>query len=113
MKALFPPANFEHARDGLTRVLQETILTGLGILLVCSLTILGFLVKGATWLQFLASSLLIGVYLVVGSIVLWGLQGWFENKVIDVWDNHDWETERDRGDDASNLTKIRSHGLRG
>lgn len=103
LESVFPPPEYSMARNDMTRVYSQGIIFGLGaIILICLVTFLAwFLVLGRLLSGFVGRSILGSVLFMAscggGAVVVWGVQGWVENKVKEVWEDEVWEAERRNG----------------
>lgn len=104
MEKLFPPPSFDAAQEKLAAIYRVAVGVGLGsVLFVAIVLSLGSHVivtvrnggLGANWLYLAVSSsvILIGG-LLVGSGLIWGLQGWMSIRIRDTWDEEVWDAAR-------------------
>ena len=113
MEKLFPPPNFEAAREELTVVYDHAIMLGLGsafaiflvLLLMSHLISVGVTFKrndsSTPWLYVIISSLILLLSgLVLGGAVIWGLQGWLKNKINATWDDKVWDGAKQQEKDS-------------
>ena len=104
MEKLFPPPNFDAAREKLANVYRLALTVGLGSLCtVLLLILLGLHIftntrnktSGISWLYLLlSSSILLAVGLAVGGGLVWGLEDWIRIRVQNIWDEEVWEAAR-------------------
>ena len=104
MEKLFPPPNYDVARERLAKTYRLALTVGLGSLFVVLLLILvgmhvftGVRSKPSETniLPLLFSSaLLLLVGLAVGGCLVWGLQDWIRIQVQNVWDEEVWEAAK-------------------
>ena len=113
MEKLFPPPNFEAAREELTVVYDRAIMVGLGsafaiflvLLLMSHLISVGVTFKrndsSRPWLYVIISSLVLLLSgLVLGGGVILGLQGWIKNKINATWDDKVWDGAKQQEKDS-------------
>ena len=113
MEKLFPPPDFEAAREELTVVYNRAIMVGLGsafavflfLLLGSHLVSVGVTYKrndsSKPWLYVVISSLvLLLIGLVLGGGLIWGLQGWLKNKIKATWDDKVWDGAKQQEKDS-------------
>ena len=107
LQRLFPPPNFDAARAELIRLYQSAFTIGLG-LIIGALVVLLLIEKLSGFSQTIQSSIvrhqssgnfafaviLLGVGLGLGSLIMFGMRQWVENKVKAIWETELWEAER-------------------
>ena len=104
MERLFPPPNFDAAREKLASLYRLTISIGLGS--VCAL-LLVLLVASHVFLHtrthslqsqwptlLISSSLLFTIGASVGVGLIWGLQDWIRIRVQNIWDEEVWDAAK-------------------
>jgi len=104
MEKLFPPPNFDAAKEKLANVYRLALTVGLGslcfVLLLCLVGMHVFTstrnrTSGFSWLYLsLSSSLLLVVGMAVSGGLVWGLQDWIRIQVHNIWDEEVWEAAR-------------------
>lgn len=104
MERLFPPPNFDMAKEKFANVYRLALTAGLGclcfVLLLCLVGIHLFTNtrtrnSNPSWLYLsLSSSLLLVVGMAVGGGLIWGSQDWIRIQVQNIWDEEVWEAAR-------------------
>lgn len=102
MQKLFPPPDFESAREQIASIYTLAFTLGMGSLLAMSLLLLlgsHLLAKtgssSRTWLSIsISSTLLVLLGLGVGGGIIYGTRGWLENTIHGIWDDEVWNAAR-------------------
>ena len=100
MRKLFPPPNFESAKERLTRAYGITIVVGLGAMMLASFATLlvNHIIRPngpRSWLSLLiTTSIVTTVGLTLGGGILYGLRGYLQNKINEIWDDEIWTAAR-------------------
>ena len=102
MRKLFPPPNFDTAKEEIAAIYRTTVTFGLLATLSTSLLLLvGVRVvlqerkERHNWPNVLMGScILLVVGLSAGCAMTFALKGWLNNRVYSVWDDHIWEAAR-------------------
>ena len=114
LEKLFPPPDFDAAREELSDVYERAITVGLGsvfaiflsLLLVNHIVSVGLTFRtngfSRSWLYIITSSfvlLIIGI--IMGGGVIWGLRGWLRNKINGGWDDGVWGAAKKQQQESS------------
>lgn len=102
MEKLFPPPEFDHARQEITETYGLALTVGLGVVLATALLLpVGSLViqstgdDSHTWLSILGSSCLFLVMgLAIGYPTIWILNSWLKNRVNSIFEDETWQSAR-------------------
>lgn len=105
MEKLFPPPNFDTARDKLVALHQFAISVGIGAIWVFSTFLLtgsrGFTLlldenhPQRRWSSVVVSSFLpFGASLLLGGCLIWGLRDWVKRKIHEIWEDEVWDAAR-------------------
>ena len=110
LEALFPPPNFEAVRQEMARIHTSAVTAGLGVLVLVLVSLLvlekltafgerleRFLIREESQGKLISSIVLITLGLGIGSLVMWGVRDWADNKMKDAFENEVWEAERQAG----------------
>jgi hypothetical protein len=100
METLFPPPDFDMARDEITTVYRNAITTGLGIVsvsLTAVVAIFQFSHHTTGWTRACFTLAEVAICLGVSAAVIIGMRQWTENKIHNVWETEVWQAERQQG----------------
>ncbi|KAK4697975.1 hypothetical protein P7C71_g202, partial [Lecanoromycetidae sp. Uapishka_2] len=109
MEKLFPPPEFDAARQEIAKVYGLAFTVGLGVLLVTMMVSLStsHLLQGISsgprsWLYLLVSS---SIMLVMGSAVggatIWALGGWLKSRVNTIFEDEVWQSARKQEEETA------------
>ncbi|KAJ9668797.1 hypothetical protein H2201_001043 [Coniosporium apollinis] len=103
VEALFPPPEYDSAREQLVAIYKQLTLVGVGAVSVSGTVLLllsniFWAPPGGSWLTktfllFILPSISLGL----GLLLTWGLRDWVANKVRNVWEDEVWNAEREHG----------------
>lgn len=110
MEKLFPPPSFAATKQEIASVYSLAFTVGTGSLLLTTLVLLigSHLISGRTdvprsWLQTLILSSLLLVFGVgAGGGVIWGIRGWLNHRINDIWDEEVWDSARKQEQETLN-----------
>lgn len=110
MEKLFPPPNFDVAREEIASIYTLAFSIGLGSVLTISLLLLvgSHLFSGKndtarSWPHLLiSSSILVTVGFVLGGGMIWALQGWLRKRIHGIWDDELWDAARNQEQETAN-----------
>lgn len=110
MEKLFPPPSFAATKEEIASVYSLAFTVGTGSLLLTALVLLigSHLISGKTEVPrsrlqtLIVSSLLLVFGVGVGGGVIWGIRGWLDHRISDIWDEEVWESARKQEQETSN-----------
>lgn len=110
MEKLFPPPSFAATKEEIASIYNLAFTVGTGSLLLTALVLLigSHLISARTdvprsWLQTLIlSSLLLVVGVGAGGGLIWGIQGWLNHRINDIWDEEVWDSARKQEQEITN-----------
>ena len=100
MESLFPPPDFDMARDEITTVYRNAMTTGLGIVsvsLTAVVAIFQFSHHTTGWTRACFTLFEVAICLGLSAAVIVGMRQWTENKIHNVWETEVWQAERQQG----------------
>ncbi|KAF2499766.1 hypothetical protein BU16DRAFT_524211 [Lophium mytilinum] len=105
MEALFPPPEFEAAREEIAYVYKTAVTIGVGLVsaALTSIILLFQLTKNSTGVSRVLLSAIEGALALASSIaVIMGMRQWTENRIKGVWETEVWNAERQQGKKQAN-----------
>ena len=102
MKKLFPPPDFDNARQEIADIYTVALSVGLGstllgpfILLLGSQFVPPSTENDTSWRRiFSLSTLLLATSILSGGAIIFALRGWLRSRIYGVWDDHLWAAAR-------------------
>ena len=108
MEKLFPPPEFDAAREEINKAYNLAIVVGLGSLLITTMLLLSIshLMQGGghhprSWSYLMFTSLLIFLAASTAGITsIWALQGWLKNRINSIFEDETWQSARKQEQEA-------------
>ena len=102
MERLFPPPEFNAAKEEIASLYSLALTVGMSALLVITVVLIvgSHLIEGSgdeplTWPRLIiSSSLLLITTGALGGSIIWALQGWLRNRIHSVWEDELWDSAR-------------------
>jgi hypothetical protein len=105
MEALFPPPEFDAAREEIVHVYKVAVTVGMGIVSVTitSVILLFHLTRNTTGMSRVLFSVIEGALaLGASTAVIMGMRQWTEKRIKGVWETEIWHAERQQGKKQAN-----------
>ncbi|KAI1390707.1 uncharacterized protein F4822DRAFT_394229 [Hypoxylon trugodes] len=92
MQRIFPPPNFEHTKQALAAVYQQTVSAGLAVIvsLAAVLLLAPTLLIGWGWSMFASTTL----FAILGALTVVGMGEWIDKKTSEVFEDETWNAAR-------------------
>ena len=118
MERLFPPPNFQAAKEQLIEMYKLAIMIGLGALTAVFIlvTLISHVSSGKllfsgrrilpdSWFGVLiSSSILLLTGAGIGGILIWGICDWLEHRANDIWEDEIWDASREQERQRANVS---------
>ena len=110
MERLFPPPNFQAAKEQLVEMYNLAITIGLCTLVAVffAVSLISHMLTSrsvsnehrtvlGSWLSLLMTfSILLLTGIVVGGVLIWGIRDWLEHRANDIWEDEIWDASREQ-----------------
>ena len=96
MERLFPPPNFQAAKEQLADTYKQALTFGMSTATVAFLliTLMGHLLSSTGVPSLVTTTFLLLIGLTTGGALIWGIRGWMDHRADSIWEDEIWEASK-------------------